>query len=611
MKRMTHDEFVTKMEKIRPNIEFLTQYQNSQLKMKCKCKLDNYEWDATPISIRLHGCPVCSGKVVTRDVYSQRLKRVHQDNIIVKDDFVNLTTKATHHCNIHNCDFMIMPYAALRGQGCNNCGKDKLRKAALINKEIAIQRLTDMYGDEFELCDEYRGASEKHKFIHHMQDGTDHTFVTSFSLLYLGEKCGVCNNSQISIGYNDIATTRPDVAKLFANKEDTYKYVELSNAKVDFICPNCSNIIKQTIAFVSKNNDLHCPYCSDGISYPNKLIYNTLSQIRTELDFLEREYKPDWCHFPFKQTEKYGIYDIYFGINGKQYIIEMDGAFHYIQYGSTSLSMEDIQYIDAQKTKLSLEQGIDIIRIDCFYPDMEKRFDYISNNILKSKLIDILDFNKISLTQANKDSLESLLIKSCNLWNDGLSIREISCKIDIAPSTVRDYLKSGNRFKLCDYSKEENLSRSNCTKAVVCLNTNKTYRSMKEAGKLTKGHPVAIQSCCDKKGKYSGLENGNRLVWVYLDDYNKMSKQDIDDMIFNVYNKKVVCISKNIVFANASDAAEWVGVSSSAIGKCCTGDSKTCGKDKETGQPLLWQYYNDYIKENDKDALFRYGRLSV
>lgn len=610
-KRKTHEEFVNELKETRPNIKISGKYENCNSKLKCLCTVDNYEWESTPTKIRLYGCPVCSGKIITPEIYSKRLKEVHGDDIVLLGGYKNITTRALHHCNIHNYDFQIYPYAALRGQGCRYCAKDKLRKAALKSKDEAVQKLYDMYGDEFELAEEYHGASEKHKFIHHFGNGNTHTFKTTFSLLYLGEKCPYCSNNKVLVGFNDIATTNPYVASLFKNQEETHKYVELSNHKTDFICPNCSNIVSQVIANVSKNGEISCPYCSDGISYPNKLMFNCLKQIENKFNFLEREYKPDWCKFKFKNTTKTGIYDIYFGINNRKYIVEMDGGFHKNPHIKSGLSLEDTIYIDRQKTQLAEMHGITVIRIDCAYPIFRERYEYIKNNILSSKLKDIINLQDISFERANEDSLQSLLLNACNLWNEGRSTQEIAEIISVNVGTAREYLKSGEKYGLCDYTKEENKYRQNIVKRVICLNTKEIFNHSEEAGKSIGLKQQCIHACCNGKCNSAGKIGDMKLVWAYLEDYNNMTEMDIQEKLLNAYPKKVVCLNNNLLFLTPKDASEWVGVSSSAVTKCCTKSTKSCGIDEDTKEPMHWMYYDEYIKNYDKSTLLLYGRLSA
>lgn len=60
--RKSHDEFVANVKNILPNIEVIGIYTLSQDTVRCRCLLDNYEWDAWPSHLLAgHGCPMCSG----------------------------------------------------------------------------------------------------------------------------------------------------------------------------------------------------------------------------------------------------------------------------------------------------------------------------------------------------------------------------------------------------------------------------------------------------------------------------------------------------------------------------------------------------------------------
>ena len=66
MKRLTHEEFMEKFYKKNKNaesIEILSKYKGSKAKIKCKCKLDGYEWETTPNTLlRGSGCKKCGYK---------------------------------------------------------------------------------------------------------------------------------------------------------------------------------------------------------------------------------------------------------------------------------------------------------------------------------------------------------------------------------------------------------------------------------------------------------------------------------------------------------------------------------------------------------------------
>ena len=63
--------------------------------------------------------------------------------------------------------------------------------------------------------------------------------------------------------------------------------------------------------------------------------------------------------------------------------------------------------------------------------------------------------------------------------------------------------------------------------------------------------------------------------------------------------RKVVCIETGQVFDRIEYAKEWCG-GNSHIGQCCTGKFKSAGKHPETGEPLHWMFYDEWIKERVK-----------
>lgn len=59
----THEEFMNELEEKNShfnNIEILGEYIKNNIKIKCRCKIDSYEWEATPTNLlNGTGCPEC------------------------------------------------------------------------------------------------------------------------------------------------------------------------------------------------------------------------------------------------------------------------------------------------------------------------------------------------------------------------------------------------------------------------------------------------------------------------------------------------------------------------------------------------------------------------
>lgn len=504
-----------------PKVELLDEYVNQSTDIKCYCRICNIEWTAKPRTIINRGCLKCAGSVTRRisdDEYKKKLFEVHAQNIVPLESYKNMNTKILHKCLIHNNEFCAQPAKILSGQGCRLCGLEKIGNAKRDNIDNIKDKLFEKYGNEFELLSTtYKNNSKKMLFKHNCL--TPHTFYSSSNQILNNGGCGVCHGLQVCEGYNDIATTNPYIASLFENYEETKKYTEWSNHKVNFKCPNCGNIRNKIISQVSRDGNLSCPVCGDGYSYPNKFIYNSLLQIKDKLDFLNREFAPDWCSFSFRGTTKTGKYDIYFCVSGNKYIIEMDGGLGHGNNVIGDISREESLYIDNEKDKLAIKNDISVIRINCEY-GRDNRFEYIVNNIYESELSNILPLNLIDFNKADKDSQNSLLIDACNMWNDGHKVSDIIAKLDIVSSTVTNYLQKGSEIGLCkNYSSEQSMKRSLGNK-IICITHNKIFSSIVDASDYYNIGVSSISKCCRGKISYGGkLQDGTKLKWMYYKDY--------------------------------------------------------------------------------------------
>ena len=469
-------------------------------------------------------------------------------------------------------------------------------------KENFEKFVTETCGDEFELLDDYISAKDKIKMIHHNKNNT-HECVIIPDIFKRKPYCPVCSGRQIVTGYNDFNTLYPDLSKYLLNYEEGYNVGKSSKEEKELLCPCCGFIFNKRIdLFVISG--FTCPKCSDGYSYPNKFIFNSLFQIKDIFDIFEREYSPKWCKFKLNNKVKRGIYDIYFVLHNKKYIIEMDGAFHNNDNKMNGLSKETLQYIDKEKDRLANENNIEIIRIDCNYENND-RYEYIKNNILNSKLNTIIQLDSIDFEKSNVESLNSYVILACELWNNGLSVGEIKNKLNLCSATINKYLKNGSKYGICNYTKEKSITRS-FGKKVYCLTTNEIFDSGADGGKRYNISPEQIYACCNNKNITAGKHpvTGVRLKWLYYDDYLKTSKKEIEEY----KNKsstpqcvKIICLNTMEVFNSLKDGGSWCKLKSyTAIGEQIRGKKDSAGKHPVTGEPLRWMLYEDYLKIHNK-----------
>lgn len=78
--------------------------------------------------------------------------------------------------------------------------------------------------------------------------------------------CPVCNGKKVIPGINDIATTHPDIAKLFVNKKMALQHTAKSNKKALFQCEKKHPAWEVVISNVTGGT--RCPYCSGRKAIP-------------------------------------------------------------------------------------------------------------------------------------------------------------------------------------------------------------------------------------------------------------------------------------------------------------------------------------------------------
>ena len=322
-------------------------------------------------------------------------------------------------------------------------------------------------------------------------------------------KCKQCNSfgQYLTDNYGKNAL---DIYWSDKNTIDPFKIESLSNKKVWIKCSNCEaerliNICK------FKRHGLCCFKCSDGISYPNKLMFNVLEQLN--ITFIS-EYSPDWI--------KPKRYDFYFELNNNKYIIEMDGGWHNQDNNMTGQTKEKSKNIDNYKDRLAKEYNLNIIRIDCDYEDVSNRLDYIKTNISNSNLSKILNLNNIDWLKCHEYSCSSLVKTACDMFKfENKNTSSIMDELKLGRCTVIRYLKQGNALGWCSYNGQEEINKSyrNLSKSVYCIELDKHFASIRSAAKeVGVSYPSISQYLSGKNGRKSAGKHpitGEPLHWMY------------------------------------------------------------------------------------------------
>lgn len=356
-----------------------------------------------------------------------------RNDIEIIGQFSNYKSKIKVRCKKHNFEFDTWATNLLNYERhkylCPICNKEHTIERNLISHKDFVNRLR-LINQNIDVVSDYKGM---HKKIHCKckLDGYEWNVLPT-NLIDKKSGCPYCAGNVTVAGKNDIWTTNPEIGELLVNKEDGFKNTINSHKKVEFKCPICGEVSIKSISNVS-HQGLSCPICSDGISYPNKFMYNLLKQLK--IDFV-REYAPKWANRK--------IYDFY--IPSKRIIIEMDGGLGHGHraYGDFT-SVEETKKTDEIKDKLANAHGIDVIRIDCIKSDC----NYIKDKILSSKLSNIINFENIDWNSIDIKSRGTLLKDIADLANTtSLTIQDIAKQLKISENTVKKYATIASNHNL-------------------------------------------------------------------------------------------------------------------------------------------------------------------
>lgn len=374
------------------------------------------------------------GKTIkyTKESFNKKLKEIGREDVSLKGEYINSRTSTEFHCNICGNDWFTAPinFTNKNKNGkCPVCHKREIKEKYKLSQEEVERRVKEANKD-IEVISRYKNYYVPIKFKCKI-DGYE--WEQTLSNFLNNPICPLCNSDKtyrLIVGVNDLATLRPDLIKYFKNPEDAKTLKLGSNKKMTFKCPDCGRE-KEMCVCTLVGCGFSCPYCSDKISYPNKFLRAFLNQLNIEYKL---EWQDEWCK-PYK-------YDAFFKLNGKKYLIEMDGNYHteenclYFKTQHTNVKIRD-----ATKTKLAKENNHILIRIDCYKSDG----DYIINNIINSDLANLFDLEKINWFKCKEDAEKSLVKEVCDYYNNNINsyIKDIAQFFNLYIGTVTNYIKRG------------------------------------------------------------------------------------------------------------------------------------------------------------------------
>lgn len=258
---------------------------------------------------------------------------------------------------------------------------------------------------------------------------------------FRGSGCAICAGKYVT-KENCVLTTNPDIANLMVDRNNGLLYTSKSDKRLDFKCPDCDSVIKNKQIKNITVSGLKCPICSDGFSYPEKIMYGLLQS-------LQEEFLYDKAIFSDRKR-----YDFY--LPDKSIIIEMHGGQHYPDVKGFSMStntIEDIQKNDSYKREIALQNGIKhYIVIDSRHSNIE----WMKKNIVNSDLQFLIDLQNIDWNFLDSQSASSNKVKCLNMYLDGnKELSSIASQLHVEHATVWRWMKQWADIGKCNYQKED------------------------------------------------------------------------------------------------------------------------------------------------------------
>lgn len=393
-----------------------------------------------------------------------------------------------------------------------------------------------------------------------------------------GGECIYCTNRALLVGFNDLSTTNPCLARLLFDEKDGQKYMQFSNHKIDWKCSSCGMKIKNKKISDVNIYGLSCFMCSDGIKYPERVMRSVLKQLNIRFEHEKT--------FIWSESKRFDFYLV-----EKNVLIECHGGQHFNGGFSTQggKTLEEEILNDKYKKGLALKNNISqYIVIDSRISDLT----YIKTSILTSMLNTLFDLSVIDWIKVEKEAQKSISHECLLLWNEGMrDIAKISDELKIHKEMVRRYLIKWSKVNKCDFNISQKTKRK-IVQLSMELNFIKEWESIRAASDSydDNSRRNKINSCL-----IGSSNEAYGFKWMYKQDYEKyLTDKTIPEYIPHESHQKrsVVKLNSNLELLDAYDSITEAALKNDIksfghITSCCKGKRNSAGGFK-------WMYKEDY-----------------
>lgn len=155
--------FKKEMAVLNSNIEIVGDYINARTKIACKCRVCNNLWESTPDNLKHKPrCPKCSGHYRrTQEDFVSDLKKINS-NIIVIGKYQNTQMRVKVKCKKCGCEWDPIANSLLQGTGCPKCSHQMIAETKRLSEQVFLERIRTLNPD-IEVLEQYKDGRTKIK----------------------------------------------------------------------------------------------------------------------------------------------------------------------------------------------------------------------------------------------------------------------------------------------------------------------------------------------------------------------------------------------------------------------------------------------------------------
>lgn len=164
----THEQYVEELKRVKPEIEVIGTYINTNTPIMHQHKLCGYTWSVKPTNVltATYDCPKCTNHIQrTHETFVKEVQNI-SPNIEVLGKYTNTITPILYRCKIHNYEWTTTPSSILAGGGCKICANERTRQALTKSHEQYVNELKEK-NFNIQVIDVYSGSnvSIKHRCL--------------------------------------------------------------------------------------------------------------------------------------------------------------------------------------------------------------------------------------------------------------------------------------------------------------------------------------------------------------------------------------------------------------------------------------------------------------